>query len=134
VENAIGQDQMQSLVIALGAMAREGDREDFEREIFHWAYFPSRKKAKFFAKRLLKHGYSFVGGGQVRKSKKICVQFSHFGPATLFSMAEHIAHIKKLISGTQGIYDGWETSVERVTETASGFWQTTETFIDLATQ
>jgi hypothetical protein len=112
VEKALGSEsRLHGVINTLLTLKKYGDISDRHREIFHLAYFPTNKKAKFFVKWLKVNGYKLVDIWTVRK-KRVRVDFSHIGPAILVDLVEHLIPIGTMVKTRGGLYDGWMCSVE----------------------
>lgn len=111
LEKQIGKEETDALLRILAVLRQQGDVPEVTREIFHNAYFPSKRQAKHFGKWLTARGYKVFATWQVRKSR-MRVEFSHVGQVTLGAIVEHQKSLPKLAGAHGGFYDGWETSVE----------------------
>jgi hypothetical protein len=111
MEREIGQSKVDSLFQLMEVLHEHGDISEVEREVFHTAYFKTKKQAKHAEKWLNERGYKVFSVFEVRKSR-VSVMFSHVGPTFLESLYEHEKTVSKLVGARGGTYDGWETSIE----------------------
>ena len=111
IEAEIGKNRSDAFFSFLSAMHDQGNDENLDREIFHNAYFPSRRKARKFGEWLTSEGYKLLDIWRVRKSR-IRVDFSNVGKTTLDAMLAHQRVLPGAANTFGGFYDGWLTKVE----------------------
>lgn len=97
----------------LDVLKANGDKEEMQREIFHWAYFPDMKIANSFVEWTKSNNYKFIDTGLTNDKKSAKVHFSHVGTMSLRDITSHTIAINRKAKEMKGDYDGWETSVEK---------------------
>lgn len=93
------------------ALHKGGDISQVTREVFHWVYFKTHRRAERFAIAVSDQGYKVFSVAQISPSS-VLVKFSHIGLATLKAIFAHKKEIFKQAKSERGVYDGWETSIE----------------------
>lgn len=96
----------------LDALAEAGDIADTEREIRHWAYFPTRAGCDAFASWVNAGQYQLLYQGKDAEGDELLVNFSHIGSVNLWDITAHTVNANRKARELGGRYDGWETSVE----------------------
>ena len=97
------------------ALSENGDDQDAERPIDHWAYFDNKKDAERFAKWSQLHGYLDVEvfsqkDGLLARTKWL-VRMNHHGSVLLNDITHHTIKLSNGAREHSGVYDGWETQV-----------------------
>ncbi len=97
----------------LDALIDDGDIRDREREIMHWAYFPTEETCRDFASWVQAEDYEIHYQGKAEGGSDYLARYSHVGTTDLWDITSHTIKSNRKAREIGGRYDGWETSVER---------------------
>lgn len=97
----------------LDALADDGDDHNKERNVDHWAYFPTSEDASKFKEWVVAEGYNLKSMELTEDKKQYLVQYSHIGTMNLGDITHHTISSNRKARELNGDYDGWETSVEK---------------------
>ncbi|WLQ16210.1 DUF695 domain-containing protein [Hahella aquimaris] len=104
----------------LQALAKSGDQPDLQREVTHWAYFPTQALAQQFADWAAAEHYVVTRCAREEDGDRFQVIFSHTGSMRLDDISFRTLYSNRKAKEFGGDYDGWETSVEKGAPSASG--------------
>lgn len=97
----------------LDSLSENGDMKDKEREVMHWAYFPSDSSCNHFAAWAKSENYELHFTGKDEDSSECYTKFTHVGAMHLGNITSHTIKLGRKARELGGRYDGWETSVEK---------------------
>ncbi|WP_431689391.1 DUF695 domain-containing protein [Hahella sp. NBU794] len=97
----------------LQTLAKSGDEPDIQREVMHWAHFPTQAQAQQFADWAAAEHYVVSDCAWEEDGDRFQVTFSHNGSMRLDDISFHTMRSNRKAHEFGGEYDGWETSVEK---------------------
>lgn len=97
----------------LETLSEYGDINSKKRLIFHGASFKDKRSAKLFTTWVTEQNYSVLISEQDAESNEYWVRYSHSGTLKLSDITRHSVLSNRKARELGGIYDGWETSIEK---------------------
>lgn len=97
-------------------LRERGDTLQTPRKVVHWAYFPSEKARKSFAKALDEFEVGEMSKADDDSELPYAVRFSHTTSVDPPVINPITIRLMRMAEANGGEYDGWETSVEVDTE------------------
>ncbi|AZZ92360.1 DUF695 domain-containing protein [Hahella sp. KA22] len=97
----------------LQTLAKSGDQPDIQREVTHWACFPTQAQAQQFADWAAAEHYVVSRCAREEDGDRFQVIYSHTGSMRLDDISFHTMFSNRKAHEHGGDYDGWETSVEK---------------------
>lgn len=88
-----------------------GDDGSTEREIEHWAYFPTAEAAATYSQWLRDEGYTIADEQPEPDTESVGVRFTHVGPARIPDITTRTLLLRREAEELGGDYDGWETHI-----------------------
>ena len=96
-------------------LEKNGDKLIKMREVDHWIYFKTKKDQNLFLNKILFDGFTVVTKEYDKKSGGLPykLHIKRIDKVDWNSVDAYVVYLWKLASDCNGIYDGWETSVEK---------------------
>jgi regulator of RNase E activity RraB len=101
----------------LRQLQQYGDTLEKEREVFHWIYFKAVDDRSAFIEKIKKESFTIVAQNKIDNAKDgrpYSLQIKRIDRVDHNSIDACTIYLLKTAEETQGDYDGWETSVEKI--------------------
>src|SRR5262249_15378120 len=107
------QQQIENLHV-VEELEKKGDPLKVPRLVIHWAYFELPEHRNKFVERVLPLGFKISEeSNDPKAAKRFVVRLERTDFVDLSSINEVTLELFRLAKAFRGVYDGWETSVEK---------------------
>ena len=95
-------------------LEKNGDKLTKMRDVDHWIYFKTKRDQELFLNRIQFDGFTVITQDYDRKSGGLPykLHIKRIDKVDWNSVDAYVIYLWKLANEYQGVYDGWETSVE----------------------
>ena len=95
-------------------LERNGDKLTKMREVDHWIYFKTKRDRDLFLKKIMFDGFTVVTQDHDKKSGGLPykLHIKRIDKVDWNSVDAYVIYLWKLANEYDGVYDGWETSIE----------------------
>lgn len=94
-------------------LKKNGDDETIQRDVFHWIYFKSKQDRKHFLEEVKKQKFIVVVQDEVEDEFSFSLQIKRLDKVDITSVNQYVLYLWDLAQIHHGVYDGWETSIEK---------------------
>jgi uncharacterized protein (TIGR01619 family) len=98
----------------LESLQQAGDKNEIEREVIHWSYFPTAENRTAFETLIKERGYLKVDQqDQSTGDNPFSLGYSKISAIDFETMNETVLELYDLVDENNGEYAGWETTVQK---------------------
>ncbi len=96
-------------------LEKNGDKLTKMRDVEHWIYFRTKKERDLFLNKIMFDGFTLVTMDYDKKSGGLPykLHIKRIDKVDWNSVDAYVIYLWKLANDYNGVYDGWETSVEK---------------------